>query len=253
GALDRFVQFFLAPQFTESATEREVKHSNNIKSDGWRKLQVERYLSKPGHDYGKFGTGNKKTLMDDAREKGIEPREALLKFHKEWYSSNLMSLCIVGAESLDEMEASLGTLGFDAILNKKVNSKEWNDSPYGEDQLKKRVEVVPIKDSRSLNIRFTIPDLTDEYKSNPAHYILLIRTHLLGHEGKGSLLSELKRLGWVSSLSAGETTLAKGFSAFDIHVDLSIDGLNHADDIVALVFSYIGLLKRTGAEAWVQE
>ncbi|CAJ0588568.1 unnamed protein product [Cylicocyclus nassatus] len=241
GALDRFVQFFLAPQFTESATERE--------SDGWRKLQVERYLSKPGHDYGKFGTGNKKTLMDDAREKGIEPREALLKFHKEWYSSNLMSLCIVGAEPLDEMEASLGTLGFDAILNKNVESKEWHDSPYGEEQLRKRVEIVPIKDSRSLNIRFPIPDLTEEYKSNPAHYI----SHLLGHEGKGSLLSELKRLGWVSSLSAGESTLAKGFSAFDIHVDLSIDGLNHAEDIVALVFSYIGLLKRTGAEAWVQE
>ncbi|RCN36619.1 peptidase, M16 family [Ancylostoma caninum] len=254
GALDRFVQFFLAPQFTESATEREVcavdsEHSNNLKNDGWRKLQVERFLSKPGHDYGKFGTGNKKTLMEDAREKGIEPREALLKFHKQWYSSNIMSLCIVGTESLDQMEAYLGTLGFDAIENKDVVPKEWLDSPYDKEQLRKRVEIVPIKDSRSLMIRFPIPDLQAEYKSNPAHYI----SHLLGHEGKGSLLSELKRLGWVSSLSAGETTLAKGFGAFDIHVDLSVDGINHTEDIVALVFSYIGLLKRTGAEAWVQE
>ncbi|KHJ91249.1 peptidase M16 inactive domain protein [Oesophagostomum dentatum] len=109
--------------------------------------------------------------------------------------------------------------------------------------------IVPIKDSRSLMIRFPIPDLQDEYKSNPAHYI----SHLLGHEGKGSLLSELKRLGWVSSLSAGETTLAKGFGAFDIHVDLSVDGLSHTEDIVALVFSYIGLLRRTGAQDWVHE
>ncbi|KAK6757615.1 hypothetical protein RB195_015435 [Necator americanus] len=253
-ALDRFVQFFLAPQFTESATEREVcavdsEHSNNLKNDGWRKLQVERFLSKPGHDYGKFGTGNKKTLMDDARVKGLEPREALLRFHKEWYSSNIMSLCIVGSESLDQMEEYLGTLGFDAIENKNVKPKEWLDSPYEKQQLCKRVEIVPVKDTRSLMIRFPIPDLQAEYKSNPAHYI----SHLLGHEGKGSLLSELKRLGWVSSLSAGETILAKGFAAFDIHVDLSVDGLNHTEDIVALVFSYIGLLKRTGAEAWVQE
>ncbi|KHJ91514.1 hypothetical protein OESDEN_08624 [Oesophagostomum dentatum] len=254
GALDRFVQFFLAPQFTESATEREVcavdsEHSNNYKNDGWRKLQVERFLSKPGHDYGKFGTGNKKTLLEDARKKGIEPREALLKFHKQWYSSNIMSLCIVGKESLDEMEAYLGTLGFDAIINKNVEPKKWLDGPYDKEQLGKRIEIVPIKDSRSLMIRFPIPDLQDEYKSNPAHYI----SHLLGHEGKGSLLSELKRLGWVSSLSAGETTLAKGFGAFDIHVDLSVDGLSHTEDIVALVFSYIGLLRRTGAQDWVQE
>lgn len=27
--------------------------------------------------------------MEDAREKGIEPREALLDFHKRWYSSNM--------------------------------------------------------------------------------------------------------------------------------------------------------------------
>lgn len=46
-------------------------------------------MSKPGHDYGKFGTGNKKTLMEDARIKGIEPRKALLEFHKQWYSSNM--------------------------------------------------------------------------------------------------------------------------------------------------------------------
>ncbi|VDM60440.1 unnamed protein product [Angiostrongylus costaricensis] len=250
GALDRFVQFFLAPQFTESATEREVTaHSNNLKNDGWRRLQVERFLSKPGHDYGKFGTGNKKTLMEDAREKGIEPREALLTFHKKWYSSNIMSLCIVGSESLDELESYLGTLGFDTIENKNITPKEWLDSPYGKEQLGKRIEIVPVKDSRSLMVRFPIPDLQAEYKSNPAHYI----SHLLGHEGKGSLLSELKRLGWVSSLTAGETNLAKGISTFDIHVDLSPDGIDHTEDIVALVFSYIGLIKRTGAMAWIQE
>ncbi|VDO85139.1 unnamed protein product [Heligmosomoides polygyrus] len=224
GALDRFVQFFLAPQFTESATEREVcavdsEHSNNLKNDGWRKLQVERFLSKPGHDYGKFGTGNKKTLLEDAREKGIEPREALLKFHKQWYSSNIMSLCIVGKESLDEMESYLGTLGFDAIENKNVKPKEWHENPYGDEQLRNR----------------------------------FISAHLLGHEGKGSLLSELKRLGWVSSLSAGDSPIARGMNVFDIHVDLSVEGLNHTEDIVGLVFNYIGLLKRTGALAWVQE
>lgn len=49
GALDRFAQFFLAPLFTESATEREVnavdsENANNLKSDMWRLLQLERFV-----------------------------------------------------------------------------------------------------------------------------------------------------------------------------------------------------------------
>ncbi|VDO57026.1 unnamed protein product [Haemonchus placei] len=238
GALDRFVQFFLAPQFTESATERE-------QDDRRRKLQVERFLSKPGHDYGKFGTGNKKTLMDDARKNGIEPREALLNFHKQWYSANIMSLCIVGSELLDEMEAYLGTLGFDAIENKQVKPMEW-ENPYGREQLGRRVEIVPIEDIQKLAIRF--PTKMIQEKSSPSRYI----SHLLNHEGKGSLLSELKRLGWASSLSAGRSNPAEGMSTFDIDLHVS-DGLNHTEDIISLVFNYVGLLKRTGAAKWVQD
>ncbi|KAK6048042.1 hypothetical protein COOONC_14452, partial [Cooperia oncophora] len=98
------------------------------------------YLSKPGHDFGKFSTGNKKTLLDDPQEKGIHPREALLDFHKKWYSSNIMSLCIVDSEPLDVMESILADLDFGAIENKGVERKEW-ESPYGEEQLRKRIEV----------------------------------------------------------------------------------------------------------------
>lgn len=57
-------------------------------------------------------------------------------------------------------------------------------------------------------------------------YSRFISAHLLGHEGKGSLLSELKRLGWVSSLSAGDSPIARGMNVFDIHVDLSV-GKSH--------------------------
>ncbi|XGW06643.1 hypothetical protein V3C99_016738 [Haemonchus contortus] len=177
-----------------------------MKDDRRRKLQVERFLSKPGHDYGKFGTGNKKTLMDDARKNGIEPREALLKFHKQWYSANIMSLCIVGSESLDEMEAYLGKLGFDAIENKQVKPMEW-ENPYGREQLGRRIEIVPIEDIRKLAIRFPTKMIRDpadsqEEKSSPSRYIY---------------------------------------------------GLNHTEDIVSLVFNYIGLLKRAGAAKWVQD
>ena len=74
--MDRFAQFFLTPTFTESATEREVKAVNsendkNLASDAWRQMQLERSLSKEGHDYGKFGTGSSETLDAIPKSKGI--------------------------------------------------------------------------------------------------------------------------------------------------------------------------------------
>jgi hypothetical protein len=41
-------------------------------------------------------TGNKQTLDIIPKEKGINVREELLKFHDTWYSSNIMALAILG-------------------------------------------------------------------------------------------------------------------------------------------------------------
>ncbi|CAI4225039.1 unnamed protein product [Auanema sp. JU1783] len=254
GGLDRFVQFFLSPQFTESATEREVcavdsEHSNNLNVDSWRILQISRNQSKPGHDYGKFGTGNKQTLVEDARKQNIEPREALLNFHKKWYSSNIMSCAIIGKESLDTLESYLASLKFHEIENKDVEKKEWLEHPYGPEQLKKRVHIVPIKDTRLFKMVFPIPDYDKEYKSSPSNYI----THLIGHESKGSILSELKRRGWASSLSSGRVELGRGMHVFNIMMDLSPDGLEHIEEIIELVLNYISLIKQEEPKQWIHD
>lgn len=101
GALDRFSQFFLNPLFTESATERELnavhlEHEKNIANDTWRMDQMDKSLANPNHAYSKFGTGNKETLDTIPKKNGINVRDELLKFHKEWYSANIMSLSILG-------------------------------------------------------------------------------------------------------------------------------------------------------------
>lgn len=66
----------------------------------------------------------------------------------------------------------------------------------------------------------------------PATYI----SHLLGHEGPGSILSALKARGWSSSLVAGTKPTPRGFGFFGVAVDLTEDGMKHIDDIVKLVF-----------------
>ncbi|XP_074640666.1 insulin-degrading enzyme-like [Tubulanus polymorphus] len=252
-ALDRFSQFFLNPLFTSSATEREVnavdsENSKNIPSDGWRFNQLEKSTADPNHDFSKFGTGNKETLETIPKQKGLDVRDELLKFHDKYYSSNLMALCVLGKESLDELTDLVVKL-FADVKNKNVKVPEWLEHPYGPDQCKLKASVVPIKDVRNMNITWPIPDVHPHYKSGPDMYL----GHLLGHEGPGSMLSELKLRGWVNTIVAGQKTGAKGFMFFVLNADLTEEGINHVDDIVSLTFQYLNLLRKEGTQEWVFE
>ncbi|KRZ08339.1 Insulin-degrading enzyme [Trichinella zimbabwensis] len=217
GALDRFAQFFIEPLFTVDATEREVnavdsEMRGNLQSDSWRDYQLERHLSNPKHDYNKFGTGTRKTLLDDVLSRGEDPREALLKFYQNHYSANLMALCIMGKESLDELQAAYVPT-FASIENKKLEKIVWKEHPFTAKELGFRVDVVPVKDLRSINFCFPLPDLHEHYTSNPGHYI----GHLLGHEASG----------------------------------ITESGLEHVDDIAQLVFEYISLVRTEGVQEWI--
>ncbi|XP_046548482.1 insulin-degrading enzyme-like [Haliotis rubra] len=192
GALDRFAQFFLCPLFTSSATDREVNAVNsendkNLQSDQWRLMQLEKSLADPSHDFSKFGSGNKQTLDTLPRERGQNTRDELLKFHSKYYSANVMGLCVLGKESLDQLSEMVVPL-FAGVENKSVSVPEWNIHPFGPDQLQRNVCVVPVKDLRQMNVSWSLPDLHPYYTSKPEHYL----GHLIGHEGPGSLLSELK-------------------------------------------------------------
>jgi len=251
GALDRFSQFFRAPLFTEAATEREVnavnsEHEKNVPNDLWRINQVEKSTANQDHDFSKFGTGNKETLDTIPKESGLVVRDELLKFHSKWYSSNIMGLAVLGQQDLDTLQELVLNM-FNSVEDKGVPVPEWLDSPFSNDQLKQITYVVPIKDIRSLNITWSIPDLQEHYKSSPGSYL----GHLIGHEGPGSLLSELKSRGWVNTLVGGQKSGAKGFGFFVVNVDLTEEGIEHIDDIIMLVFQYLEMLRKEGAQKWV--
>ncbi|MFT7806061.1 insulin-degrading enzyme isoform X2 [Arapaima gigas] len=251
GALDRFAQFFLCPLFDESCKDREVnavdsEHEKNLMNDAWRLFQLEKATGNPSHPFSKFGTGNKLTLETRPSKEGIDVRQELLKFHSTYYSANLMGLCVLGRESLDELTDMVVKL-FAEVENKNVPVPEFPEHPFQEEHLKQFYKVVPIKDIRNLYVTFPIPDLQKYYKSNPGHYL----GHLIGHEGPGSLLSELKAKGWVNTLVGGQKEGAKGFMFFIINVDLTEEGLLHVEDIIFHMFQYIQKLRTEGPQEWV--
>lgn len=78
GALERFSGFFHSPLFAPSSTLRELnavdsENKKNLQSDMWRIFQVNKHLTRPGHPWRKFGTGNKASLTEAARSAKSRP------------------------------------------------------------------------------------------------------------------------------------------------------------------------------------
>jgi secreted Zn-dependent insulinase-like peptidase len=44
----------------------------------------------------------------------------------------------------------------------------------------------------------------------------------------------------------------KDFSAIGIDIELTDEGVKHVPEIIACVFSYVGMLRRHGPQEWVQ-
>lgn len=249
-ALDRFAQFFISPLFDSDSTDRELnaidsEHQKNILNDSRRMYYINKVTSKPGHVYQKFGTGNLETLKTIPAEKNIDIRQLLLDFHTKYYSANIITVCILGKDTIEEIEKFTVPL-FDQVKNKDVIVPECKEFPYGEEEKQVILKVPTIKEMKKVELKFTIPDYGDHYMSNPCHYL----SHLIGHEGKGSLLSMLKKKTWVNALWAGSHRGLKGFEFFNIGMDLSEEGMNHIDEIVDICFMYINML-REGEELWV--
>ncbi|RCH79537.1 Insulinase (Peptidase M16), partial [Rhizopus stolonifer] len=203
GALDRFAQFFISPLFSDSCTERELKavdseHKKNRQQDSWRMFQLEKSLSNPDHPYCHFGTGNLETLYENPKKNGQDIREELLKFHDHYYSANIMKLCILGRESLDQLTA-WAVEKFQNVRNKNINPPSFSGHPLTKNELMKQIFVKPVKDVRSLEMTFPFPDQRPLYAVQPGRYL----SHLIGHEGRGSILSLLKKNGWANYLQVG--------------------------------------------------
>ena len=61
------------------------------------------------------------------------------------------------------------------------------DCPYDMNNFGKIYKIVPVKDIKTLELVWILPDKSEYYKNHPGKYL----SHLFGHEGKGSLLSFL--------------------------------------------------------------
>ena len=238
-ALDRFSQFFIAPTFDPTYAGRELnavdsEHAKNVENDFWRVRQIVRDQYEPGHPLRSFGTGNKETL------EGVG-RDELMAFYRSQYSSNRMTLAVVGRAGLDTLEREVRD-HFSSIENRNLPIAHAPTVYLKRDPALRLVTVAPVADVRRLTVEFPLPPVETYYQAKP----LVLIASVLGHEGEGSLLSVLKAEDLATSLSAGEGEGGRDYSSFEISVGLTAKGLERYPEVLEKILGTIRALKEKG-------
>jgi len=245
--LDQFAQFFIAPLFNPEYVDREkhAVHSEyqaKIKDDSRLQYELIKTVSNPNHPFSQFSVGSLKILADRENQ---PVREDLLKFYQQHYSANRMTLVVLGKQSVTELK-QLVAEQFAAVANHNSPLPSFEQPLFSNKQLPLRINTQPNKNLRQIKYLFPVASTRPHYQSKPVHYL----SNLLGHEGKGSLLSYLKNQGWAENLSAGIGFEDNQQASLQISIGLTEQGLENTDAVTDALFQSINLIKQQGIEAW---
>ena len=239
-ALDRFSQFFIYPLLSDEFINKERKNIEaefklKLKDDVRRLYDVHKETINQQHPFSQFSVGNTETLAD---RDGISISTELINFFECYYQASYMTLAVEGPQSLTELKC-LVELFFSKIKNNDKPLPVVTQPLYLPEHQGIHIDVQPVKNERQLIISFAMESIDKYYQDKPES----ILTYLIGHEGEGSILAKLKQAQWAMSLTAGSGINGSNFKDFNISIRLTELGEKHIDDIISVVFSYIGLLK----------
>jgi nardilysin len=228
-ALDIFACCFKSPRLANTSSDREIKSIESEfclakVSDGTRLQQLMCDSATNGHVLRKFSWGNMKSLSTVPKSKNINTHRILTAFYKMHYVPSGMKLVVMAPKSLEELESEVISSFGDWKLHKgpsvppedivgkgdgmkakrkrkaaKVGpvelrsledciSKFRSISPFPQHSCTYISRVIPVKRAHKLIMTWWMPPSIHEYKTKPGSYL----SHLIGHEGPGSLLTALK-------------------------------------------------------------
>jgi len=97
-----------------------------------------------------------------------------------------------------------------------------------------------------MNINFICESWVEDQKSKPLNYL----SRLLGHESTGSIIMFLKAEGLADSLCSFPDLLGDYFGSMKIQIKLTKKGLGNWERVLSIVFGYINMLNKEGAQEW---
>ena len=232
-ALDRFSSFFKDPLFNPSGVARELnaidqEFAQYRNSENRRDQQVLKTLSNPQHPFHQFDIGNSSTLSKASRED-------LKQWFQKHYSANIMRLMVYSNLPLDTLR-DLVVKDFSGIPNRNLPRPHYDATLLREDLNGHMVYIEPNQNVRTLNLLWELPAVFSKMQETKPYEVVC---YVLGHEGKGSLLEELKEENFAEELSCSGTQLGQDAMFFQIEVQLTSKGLKEVDTVIKRVFQAI--------------
>ncbi len=233
--------------------------------------------------WAKFGTGNATTLGTEAAAKaGVEVRPALLCYREHFYRTDAMSLVLISSSPLDETialatetfgafkgggseedggatAASAGEIDADAakaartLVDRAAEmarvpspSHPWSDEATRTNPLRWPFElrIAPVKERRSVALYWALPGSMSMHR-HPRSPAVSYLTHLLGHEGEGSLFSCLQSEGLATAVSSG-LEAPREFALLSVSIALTPRGEESLELVITRVYEYIHVLAEAG-------
>lgn len=250
GGLDRFAQFFINPLMKQEAMarEREAVHSEfqmALPEDAYRAQQIFGTFAAEGHPMGKFTWGNETTLNTGIPDEALHTK--LHELRLKYYSGHYMTLAVQARLSLDDLQELVCNI-FSQVPNNKLPRPSYTqlDYPFPPDKFHRLCRIVPTKEEHSVEVSWALPSLLAHYQTKPLHFI----SHLLGHEGRGSILSYLKKKVWAAGLYSGNDESGfehnSTYALLSISVDLTDEGFANLEEVLCVIFQYLAMLREAG-------
>lgn len=244
--LPAFADMLKSPLFTTGSIEKEIESIDaefqfKLKDDLRRLYQVHKETCNPAHPFSKFSVGNKRVfepLGIDALHHGLR------HYHKSHYCGANMTLCILTALPLEQVEV-LVNRALSGLPTGKPVTQDWPPL-YQREQLGVKINIRPLQQARRMIVTFALPALHKNVDVSPLDYI----SHLLGDEGQGSLLDYLKRNRLATNLIAGSGIEGEDFKDFNISIQLTEHGFVQQDTILDALFHTIGLVRKSLSSEW---
>jgi len=245
-ALDMFSDYFKAPIFELEYSEKELnaiesEWSMGRSQDGRIMNYLNGLTGNPEHPASRLSVGNKETLRD---KPGSVLNEELIDFYNRYYSANIMTLAMVSNKSLEEQEALVRQY-FSGVENKGIERPEVTVSGVTEAEMGKKIYYASVKDMKMLMLRFPIENNSENWPEKPNEYLM----RLIASEEPGTVAQQLRDKNLVKGLYARVDPTSYDFDgSLDIYADLTDEGLNRRDEVIAAVFAYLDLLREQGID-----
>ncbi|XP_014281647.1 nardilysin [Halyomorpha halys] len=252
-ALDIFSQFFISPLMKREAMTREREAVESeftiaLPSDVYRRQQMLSSTASPNNPGGKFVWGNLKTLRDDVTDDYLY--ESVHKFREKHYSAHRMTLAIQARVTIETLEKWVVKYFSDIPSNNfdPIKPTEPHENLFDKNKFNQMYFIESVNDNILLELNWHLPPTKSLYKYKPANVL----SWVIGHEGKGSLISYLRNKLWALGLSAGhnEDGLADNtiYSIFTISIILTENGLKNLEKVLDATFSYIKMTQNHGPD-----